>query len=77
MRRTGRLLSPVLIVGTLFAVTATAAQAATVISAPTITAPLGGLGPYPVGTPVTAYRISHLSATSTATVQVGQAQKLP
>lgn len=44
MRRTGRLLSPVLIVGTLFAVTATAAQAATVISAPTITAPLGGLG---------------------------------
>ena len=33
--------------------TAAPAQAATVISPPTITAPLGGLGPYPTGTPVT------------------------
>jgi hypothetical protein len=33
--------------------TAAPAHAATVISPPTITAPLGGLGPYPTGTPVT------------------------
>lgn len=33
--------------------TAAPAGASTVISPPTITAPLGGLGPYPTGTPVT------------------------
>ncbi len=48
-----RRLGPVLIAVAVIAGTAASAQAATVISPPTITAPLGGLGPYPVGVAVT------------------------
>ncbi len=53
MLRTWRLLAPALAAGMLTAATTVPAQAATVIAPPTITAPLGGLGPYPVGVPVT------------------------
>src|ERR1700690_653544 len=52
MRRTARLLCPAVIAGASLASMITPAQAET-ISPPTITAPLGGLGPHPVGTPVT------------------------
>jgi hypothetical protein len=48
-----RRLGPVLIAAAVIAGTAASARAATVISPPTITAPLGGLGPYPVGVAVT------------------------
>jgi hypothetical protein len=51
LRRT-RVVMPVVIVGAACA-SATSAAAATDISPPTISAPLGGIGPYPVGTPVT------------------------
>lgn len=48
-----RLLTPLVATGTAAAALVTPAAAATTISPPTITAPLGGVGPYPVGTPVT------------------------
>ncbi len=52
MLRWTRMLMPVVIVGAACA-SATSAAAATDISPPTINAPLGGIGPYTVGTPVT------------------------
>jgi hypothetical protein len=51
-RATGVVAAVMFLAGSTAAVAAPA-QAATNISPPTITAPLGGLGPYPVGTPVT------------------------
>jgi hypothetical protein len=52
IRRAAHVLAPAIVL-TLLCAMATSAQASTTISPPTITAPLGGLGPYPVGTPVT------------------------
>jgi hypothetical protein len=52
-RRASSALVPVVIVVASFSAVTASAQAATPISPPTITAPLGGLGPYPVGTAVT------------------------
>lgn len=51
-RTTGVLAAVIFLAGSM-ATTAASAQAVTAISPPTITAPLGGAGPYPVGTPVT------------------------
>jgi hypothetical protein len=51
--RAARVVAPAVIAMALLTAMATSAQAGTAISPPTITAPLGGLGPYPVGTPVT------------------------
>ena len=55
MARSGaaRVVAPAVIVVASLSAMATSARAGTTISPPTITAPLGGLGPYPVGTPVT------------------------
>lgn len=52
MLRWTRVVMPVVIAGAALA-PVTSAAAATDISPPTISAPLDGVGPYPVGTPVT------------------------
>jgi hypothetical protein len=53
MRRTVRALAVITTAAGALVATATSASAATPISPPTITAPLGGLGPYAVGSTVT------------------------